>query len=201
MGSNRIQFYSFKNGIQSPHYPSIYLLKRVLITVLDLGWQTRHEGLDSEPRKHGLSPVCIPSSFSLDGALHQLVYIYFLSYQRARSRFLLFYARRNALVQFYFLFRLITAPRFNPFSFYFTRLPSVIWLPKDWGFVPIFLYIEQVHSGWDVSFATRRYSRSGRSKAWAPNDAGFRVQIVSKHDVLRLIKTTWASWERTKVAN
>ena len=36
--------------------------------MLDLGWQTRHEGLDSERRKHGLFLLCIPSLFSLGGA-------------------------------------------------------------------------------------------------------------------------------------
>ena len=57
--------------------------------MLDLGWQMRHKGLDSEPRKHGFFPLCIPSLFSLGGAhcsVHRLVYISFHFYQRAHSR-------------------------------------------------------------------------------------------------------------------
>ena len=63
--------------------------------MLDLGWQTRHEGLDSEPHKHVFSQ-CV---FLLNGVHCTALYTFLsipINELVHKLAFSLFYARRNA---------------------------------------------------------------------------------------------------------
>jgi hypothetical protein len=148
-------------------------------TLLDLGRQTRYESLAS-------------MIFSAYVSLH-------LSHSAAYTAL-----HRIHFSSFLSLYKLVLLTSYLAFITRYFNILLVVWLPKDWIFVPIFLYTNRFILGKMFPSQPEGHSRSScicRSKAWAPNDAGFRVLIVSKHDVLRLVKTTWASWEYTKVAN
>ena len=107
-----------------------YNVKRVPIIMLDLGWKTRHEGLNSEPCKHVFSQYVFFLYFhsAAHTAPPRIHYFPFSSMSSFTS--LHFYCSTHDVTHIYFLFRLSTAPRrqrdvFNPFSFnYFESLHS-----------------------------------------------------------------------------
>jgi hypothetical protein len=127
-----VQSSSFKTVASKARITHLYMydVKKVPIIMLDLGWKTRHEGLDPEPRtKHVFSQYVFPLYFhsAVHAAPPRIHYFPFLStssFTSSRS-----YCSTHDVMHIYFLFRLSTAPRrqrdvFDPFSVYFESLHS-----------------------------------------------------------------------------
>jgi hypothetical protein len=123
-----VQSSSFKTVASKARITHLYMydVKKVPIIMLDLGWKTRHEGLDPEPRtKHVFSQYVFLLYFhsAAHTAPPRINYFPFLSTSSCS------YCSTHDVTHIYFLFRLSTAPRrqrdvFDPFSFYFESLDS-----------------------------------------------------------------------------